>query len=235
VAWSGEVRHGKEFFVNRQEQQQQAYKQRLAEQERIKQQTADQQRLALKAQFQGQRRREDEQRHQLDSVQSSKEALDKEEAAIAHQRLTDGQRRIDEQRRASQNDAQALIKQRKMQEAKVWVGWDDTEFRSPGEQAFWDVWKVSGYQDEIPLIPQYRIGRYRPDFVDTESMSCIEIDGRAYHTDRYSFTNDRQRERALKKLGWDFIRFSNDEVTNGVEGVVAAAYEFICERRNKVR
>jgi hypothetical protein len=40
----------------------------------------------------------------------------------------------------------------------------------------------------------------------------IEVDGYAYHSDPFTFTQDRQRQREIEEDGWRFIRFSGKEV-----------------------
>jgi very-short-patch-repair endonuclease len=62
--------------------------------------------------------------------------------------------------------------------------------------------------------------RYRIDFADIHTLVGIEIDGRAYHSDKETFTNDRLRQRRLEVTGWRIIRFSADEIINDVEHCV---------------
>jgi hypothetical protein len=42
----------------------------------------------------------------------------------------------------------------------------------------------------------------------------VECDGFAYHSDKQRFKADRQRDRALKALGYDVFRFSGSEIYN---------------------
>lgn len=42
----------------------------------------------------------------------------------------------------------------------------------------------------------------------------VECDGFAFHSDKETFTRDRQRDRALKAKGYDVFRFSGSEIFN---------------------
>jgi very-short-patch-repair endonuclease len=218
-----------------QERSRQEYQQRQAEKARLKQLADEQARIQLKAQF------EEQQRHAIEQdalrIRQSEEQRRKEmeQQTAAMQRIKKGLEHINQEAQARLDEVRAIAKQLKMQAPQeVWIGWDGKKFRSPREQAFWDEWKACGYWDKIPLISQLHLSRYWADFADPESMSVIEIDGRTHHTDRVSFTRDRVKDRTLKKLGWDVIRFSADEVKDSIETVVNAAYEFIQEQRKKV-
>jgi very-short-patch-repair endonuclease len=51
----------------------------------------------------------------------------------------------------------------------------------------------------------------------------VECDGFAYRSDKEQFKSDRQRDRALKALGFDVWRFAGSEIYNDP---VNTAYEF---------
>lgn len=126
------------------------------------------------------------------------------------------------------------------EQTKVWLGWDGREFASPREQVFWDAWKACGYWETLPLLcgkrsQQWHVGRFWFDFADPTSLSAVEVDGWRYHRDRVAFNRDRQKDRYLASLGGDVLRFSGDEILHSVESAVLAAYEFIQDRRSKVR
>jgi very-short-patch-repair endonuclease len=42
----------------------------------------------------------------------------------------------------------------------------------------------------------------------------VECDGFSYHSSKETFISDRQRDRALKALGFDVWRFSGSEIIN---------------------
>lgn len=60
------------------------------------------------------------------------------------------------------------------------------------------------------------------DVADETLRICIEVDGRAYHSDTRAFESDRIRQNALVVAGWLVLRFTWAEITGNPMGVVAA-------------
>ena len=60
-------------------------------------------------------------------------------------------------------------------------------------------------------------GRYIADFVCLEAQLIVEIDG-AQHD---GSIGDRYRTRDLKRMGFDVVRFSNEEVRADIDAVCA--------------
>ncbi len=58
---------------------------------------------------------------------------------------------------------------------------------------------------------------------------AIEVDGRAFHTDRRSFQRDRTRQNRLTNAGWTVLRYTWEDVTRRPERVVAEI-EAACSR-----
>jgi very-short-patch-repair endonuclease len=50
---------------------------------------------------------------------------------------------------------------------------------------------------------------------------AIELDGRAWHVDRDRFQHDRIRQNRLVSAGWTVLRFTWEDVTYRLEGVIA--------------
>lgn len=80
-----------------------------------------------------------------------------------------------------------------------------------------------------PKFPNVKIdGKpIRPDIYfwipsKPEINIIVECDGFDYHSDKERFKNDRQRDRALKALGYDVFRFSGSEI---IADPVGAPYE----------
>ena len=71
---------------------------------------------------------------------------------------------------------------------------------------------------------QHPIGHYVVDFACVEKHLVVEIDG-----DYHDFTGpaDLAREEYLRKMGWDVIRFSADEVEEDVENVAIGIAKFL--------
>jgi len=88
----------------------------------------------------------------------------------------------------------------------------DEGVESPAEQRFWDSYLGLRPPQLNGLVTQHKVPPYRIDFAIPGKKIGIEIDGYEYHSDKYSFTQDRQRERDLDLAGWRLIRFSGEEV-----------------------
>ncbi|MGH2496552.1 MAG: endonuclease domain-containing protein [Ktedonobacteraceae bacterium] len=98
---------------------------------------------------------------------------------------------------------------------------------SPIEEAFWEAWQASC---SIPLIPQYKIGKYRVDFAHEPSMTIIELDGFRAHSSTDSIAHDRRRQREIEALGWHFIRFGGKEIKQNLQTCVEEAEQGIRKR-----
>ena len=65
------------------------------------------------------------------------------------------------------------------------------------------------------------------DFAHLGLHIAIEVDGRAFHSDRRSFERDRSRQNTLVVGGWLVLRFTWEQITErpdeAVEIVLAAA------------
>jgi len=59
------------------------------------------------------------------------------------------------------------------------------------------------------------------DFADPVLKIAIEVDGRAFHSDRRSFERDRERQNMLVLRGWVILRFTWERLINDPEGVIA--------------
>jgi len=59
------------------------------------------------------------------------------------------------------------------------------------------------------------------DFADPRLMIAIEVDGRAFHSDRRSFERDRERQNLLTLRGWVVLRFTWERLVNDPDGVIA--------------
>lgn len=110
-----------------------------------------------------------------------------------------------------------------------------TRFRSPIEKLFWESWAKGPYKNKLNFIYDYKIpgtGRkFQGDFVEINNRVIIELDGYKWHSDKESFTKDRQRERIIEAQDWKLIRFSGSEVYNNPDKCVKEVWEFIVELR----
>ncbi|NLT06976.1 MAG: DUF559 domain-containing protein [Solirubrobacterales bacterium] len=70
-------------------------------------------------------------------------------------------------------------------------------------------------------------GGYRPDLLWRDARLIVEIDGRTYHARRAAFEHDRRRDRRLRALGYDTVRYSAREVSRDPAGTVREIASFL--------
>lgn len=59
------------------------------------------------------------------------------------------------------------------------------------------------------------------DFAEPGLRIAIEVDGRAFHSDRRSFERDRARQNILVMRGWVVLRFTWERIIGDPDGVIA--------------
>lgn len=69
------------------------------------------------------------------------------------------------------------------------------------------------------------------DFADPLLKIAIEVDGRAFHTDRRSFERDRERQNLLVIRGWVILRFTWERIAFDPEGVLAEVMATVHQAR----
>ena len=77
------------------------------------------------------------------------------------------------------------------------------------ERYLWD--HLRDYQHTYHFRRQHIIGDYIVDFVSLEYKLVIEVDG-GYHAERQQMEDDARRTENLNHLGFDVVRFTNEEV-----------------------
>jgi len=82
--------------------------------------------------------------------------------------------------------------------------------------------KMKGYQ----FMRQKPIGNYIVDFLCSKIKLVIEIDGES-HVDKVEYDNKRQQE--LEAIGLSFLRFSDHDVKNNLNGVFQTIEKWIEE------
>jgi len=80
--------------------------------------------------------------------------------------------------------------------------------------------KMNGFQ----FNRQFPIGKYIVDFICRELKLIIEIDG---STHNYRGPDDFDKQKALERLGFTVIRFTEGEVIYRIDGVVGEIYEVV--------
>ncbi len=85
------------------------------------------------------------------------------------------------------------------------------------ELKFWNAVRAHrlmgmGFRRQMP------IGGYIVDFACPEHQLIVEIDG-STHSDDHTIELDRLRTAELTALGWQAVRFTNDEVLHQIDEV----------------
>ena len=89
---------------------------------------------------------------------------------------------------------------------------------TPAEQVLWT--KLRSKQcDSFKFRRQHAIGPFIVDFFCPEQLLIVEIDGDV-HAEETQRTKDLQREKYLRSLGLQVIRYTNHEVLDNLDGVL---------------
>ena len=79
---------------------------------------------------------------------------------------------------------------------------------------------------------QYSVNQYVIDFYCPELKLAIEIDGDS-HYGYLSEKYDNERQKYIESFGIHFMRFTNDDVYNNIDGVLQMIYEWTEQYKNK--
>ena len=82
--------------------------------------------------------------------------------------------------------------------------------------------RMCGYQ----FRRQRPVLNYIADFMCKELMLIIEVDGITHQWEEAAFS-DKIREEALKEMGFTVLRFEDDDVLTGINGVYYQIEDFI--------
>ena len=91
------------------------------------------------------------------------------------------------------------------------------ENMTESETVLWEALKSKHIGDKFRR--QHIIGNFIADFVCLSKRLVIEVDG-GYHTDDTQQGLDEGRAEELKQLGFEVIRFTNEEVLNNLDKVI---------------
>jgi very-short-patch-repair endonuclease len=108
------------------------------------------------------------------------------------------------------------------------------QLESEAERRFWSAYMRLQPPVLAGLIPQRWIRRHRVDFAIPSLKIAIEVDGYKWHSDRQTFTRDRQRQREIELLdGWRFIRFSGKETCDSPDACVRETADLVDRYRRE--
>ena len=85
--------------------------------------------------------------------------------------------------------------------------------------------QVDGYK----FVRQAPLCGYFVDFLCRELRLVIEVDGATHSTDE-EVARDRQRTARLNSEGYDVLRIQNDDIYQGLDGVIDAIHYAIAAR-----
>ena len=75
-------------------------------------------------------------------------------------------------------------------------------------------------------------GDVQVDFAWRDLRLVVETDGRRYHTDEWSFEEDRRRDAELKLAGWEVQRFTWRQLVDKLEWVLRTLRRLIARQRS---
>ncbi len=87
----------------------------------------------------------------------------------------------------------------------------------PAEVALWQVLR-NGQANGHKFRRQYSVGQYILDFYCPSAKLAIEIDGDS-HFNEAAIQSDEIRQKAIEEIGVQFLRFTNPEVYENLDGV----------------
>ena len=85
------------------------------------------------------------------------------------------------------------------------------------ERVLWN--RINNNQLGHKFLRQYPICDYIVDFICRDEGLIIEVDG-AYHRERQQEEDDGIRQRLLESYGYNFLRFTNEEVLFDTDNVI---------------
>ena len=90
--------------------------------------------------------------------------------------------------------------------------------KTKSESLLWSVLR-SRQLGGLKFRRQHPIGPYFADFACLDRHAVVELDGE-YHD--YQYEMDRKRQAYMESMGWQVIRFANEEVLADVDAVATS-------------
>ena len=89
------------------------------------------------------------------------------------------------------------------------------------------LWKeLKGTRGDCHFRRQHPIGDFIVDFVCLSQNLVIEVDG-AYHKQPQQEVDDETRTEYLNEMGFNVLRFTNEEIYTDIDNVIEQITEFI--------
>ena len=92
------------------------------------------------------------------------------------------------------------------------------------ESILWN--ELRGMRGDYHFRRQHPIGDFIVDFVCLSHNLVIEVDG-AYHNESQQMIDDAMRTECLNDMGFNVLRFTNDEICTELDNVTEQINDFI--------
>lgn len=104
---------------------------------------------------------------------------------------------------------------------KEWAR-ENRKFPTDAESVLWEA--VRSKKLGHKFLFQYIIGQYIVDFLCPDAMLVVEVDG-GYHSEPRQEEDDAVRTVWLENMGYEVIRFTNEEVLSELDAVLEQLYD----------
>ncbi|MBR4243757.1 MAG: endonuclease domain-containing protein [Bacteroidaceae bacterium] len=94
------------------------------------------------------------------------------------------------------------------------------------EDVLWEYLRKNSFG--VKFLRQHVIRDYIVDFISRKGNLIIEVDG-GYHSEPRQEENDKLREEELKQMGYNVIRFTNEEVLYNINNVIEQIGKYFYE------
>jgi hypothetical protein len=95
----------------------------------------------------------------------------------------------------------------------------ETAVALPGGSAFLDLVRILREAGITGWVLGHPFGPWRIDLAFPARRVAVEVDGWAWHVDAQRFANDRRKQNALVRAGWDPLRFTWHDLDGRPRGV----------------
>ena len=94
------------------------------------------------------------------------------------------------------------------------------------ERLLWSVLRGRGLGG-FKFRRQHPVGRFIADFACVDLKVVVEIDG-----DTHNPEDDKRRDRWMTSQGWRVLRYTNQEVDDGLDWILRHIHEALAQRRS---
>ena len=99
-----------------------------------------------------------------------------------------------------------------------------------GEKLLWMCLRRKQIQGQR-FLRQFSVEKYVLDFYCPELKLAIEIDGPTHFESDAAVQYDKFRQKEIESLGIEFLRFTDDDVKENIEGVIKIITEVVKQKK----